>query len=236
VAADALRKDGLEDVGLLFVVDEEVASVGARAANRHPWAASCRYLINGEPTENQLAVAAKGSLQVEIRTTGTGGHAAYPERGRSAVHELLAVLDELRRADWPSEEVFGKTTLNIGKISGGSAPNVLAPEAHALMQFRCAADTDRVLTRLREVVGTRASIEVGSATPPMRLKAMGDLPTCVVAYTTDIPHLSAWGTPLLFGPGSIADAHMPNERIAKADLVAGVARYIGLVRSLFTST
>ena len=231
-AAERLRGEGRNDLGLLFVVDEERGSVGARVANAHPVARECRWLIDGEPTENKLAVGCKGSLRVTLRAEGTGGHSAYPERGRSAIHLLLDALDDVRAIAWPTDEYFGDTTCNIGVIVGGTQANVIAPDARADLHIRLVTDQAPVRELLEGAVGSRARIEYLSFTPPVRLTAVPDFEQCVVGYTTDVPHLSNWGTPLLLGPGSIHDAHTARERIAKAELERGVELYVRLGRTL----
>ena len=231
-AAERLRAAGLAEVGLLCVVDEEMGSLGARAANAHPRARECRYVIVGEPTDNKLAVGCKGSLRVALRTSGTGGHSAYPERGTSAIDGLLAVLTDVHALAWPVDEFFGDTTVNIGIIAGGTRTNVLATDARADLHFRLVTDGEVVRQRLEDAVAGRAHIEYLSVTPPVRLMALPGFEQCVVGFTTDTAHLGHWGTPLLLGPGSILDAHTAHERIAKAELARGVDLYVKLVRSL----
>ena len=231
-AAERLRAEGHTEVGLLFVVDEERGSVGARVANAHPLARECRWLIDGEPTENKLAVGCKGSLRVALRAEGTGGHSAYPERGRSAIHTLLDVLADVRDVAWPRDEYFGETTCNIGVITGGTSANVIAPDARADLHIRLVTDQTPVRGLLERAVGSRTGVEYLSFTPPVRLTAVPGFEQCVVGYTTDVPHLSNWGRPLLLGPGSIHDAHTARERIAKAELERGVELYVRLARTL----
>ncbi len=231
-AVERLRAAGISEIGLLFVVDEEQGSLGARAANGHPRGRDCRYLIVGEPTDNQLAIGSKGSLRLTIRAQGSGGHSSYPERGTSAIDRLLAVLADIRACEWPRDEFLGETTCNIGVIAGGTAPNVLAGEAQADLQIRLVTDPVPVRETLERVVGSRAQIEYLSATPPVRLTAVPGFESCVVAFTTDIAHLSNWGTPLLHGPGSIHDAHTTSERIAKVELETGIELYVRLARTL----
>ncbi len=231
-AAGRLRAAGIEELGLLFVVDEEKGSIGARAANGHAGARECRWLIVGEPTENKLATGSKGSLRMALRAEGTGGHSAYPERGRSAIHTLLDVLDDVRAIRWPAAPEFGETTCNIGIIGGGAGANVIAPDARAELHIRLVTDAAPVRELLERAVAGRAKVEYLSATPPVRLTAVPGFDTCVVGFTTDVPHLANWGTPLLIGPGSIHDAHTAGERISKAELERGVDLYVRLARSL----
>ncbi|HYP54303.1 MAG TPA: M20/M25/M40 family metallo-hydrolase [Pyrinomonadaceae bacterium] len=231
-AAAALRSEGVEEFGLLFTVDEELGSLGARAANRHPLAASCRYLINGEPTDNLLAVGSKGSLRVRLAAVGRAAHSAYPEQGESAVEKLLDVLRDIREAAWPRDEFFGETTCNVGTIAGGTAPNVIPAEAEAVLQFRLVTESSRVRGQLERVAAGRARVEQLSASEPVRMLAVEGFEQTVVRFTTDIPYLDRWGVPLLVGPGSILDAHTERERVSKRELERAVGLYTKLVRAL----
>lgn len=231
-AAERLRASGVAEIGLLFVVDEEVGSTGARLANKHPAASGCRYLINGEPTDNRLAIGSKGSLRVRLKTLGQAAHSAYPERGESAIEKLLDVLADVRRCQWPSDGFFGETTCNIGRIAGGTASNVIPAEAYADLHIRLVTNAASVESLLERVVAGRALVEYLSTADPVRMLAVDGFEQCVVRFTTDIPHLTNWGTPLLLGPGSILDAHTTGERVAKRDLVEAVTLYINLVRAL----
>jgi acetylornithine deacetylase len=231
-AAERLRADGVTEIGLLFTVDEEVTSAGAKALNELPLASSCRYLINGEPTDNRLAIGTKGSLQVTIKTEGRAAHSAYPEQGDSAIEKLLDVLDDVRKIEWPADETFGGTTCNIGVISGGTRANVVPDEAQTVLQIRLAAGAQAAKDLLERAVGERASLEYKSVHDPVRLHALAGFESTIVRFTTDIPYLTNWGTPLLIGPGSILDAHTEHERVAKNELVRAVDIYADLVRQL----
>src|SRR5262249_53190020 len=158
-AAESLRANGLDHIGLLFTVDEEMASVGAGVANQHRVATDCQYLINGEPTDNHLAIGTKGSLRLRLSTTGRAAHSAYPEQGDSAIDKLLSVLESIRNCEWPDDEFFGETTVNIGVIQGGTRPNVIAAEAHAVLQIRLATDSGLIKKILEREVAGRATIE-----------------------------------------------------------------------------
>lgn len=231
-AAQKLRADGVNNIGLLFTVDEEVTSAGAKALNELPLAASCRYLINGEPTDNRLAVGTKGSLQVTIKIEGRAAHSAYPEQGVSAIETLLDVLADVRRIEWPSDEIFGETTCNIGVISGGKRANVVPDEAETALLIRLATGAHLVKDLLERAVGDRAQLEYKSVHDPIRLLALDGFESTMVRFTTDIPYLTNWGTPLLIGPGSILDAHTEHERVAKSELVKAVEIYRELVKRL----
>ena len=231
-AAEKLRADGVNDIGLLFTVDEEATSAGAKVLNEHPLAGSCLYLINGEPTDNLLAIGTKGSLQVTIKTEGRAAHSAYPEQGDSAIVKLLNVLDEVRAIAWPSDETFGETTCNIGVISGGTRPNVVPDAAQTTLQIRLAAGAQAAKDLLERAVDGRAALEYKSGHDPIKLHALDGFESTIVRFTTDIPYLRNWGTPLLIGPGSILDAHTEHERVAKKELLKAVEIYCELVQRL----
>lgn len=231
-AAEQLRQAGCDEVGLLFTVDEESGSAGAKAANTHPLAATCQYLINGEPTDNRLAIGSKGSLQATIRTAGRAAHSAYPEQGDSAIEKLLDVLTDVRNIVWPASDTFGETTCNIGVISGGTRANVIPAEAQAVLQIRLATEATCVKSLLEDECEGRAAIQFGSIHNPQQMLAVAGFDQTTVRFTTDIPYLSNWGTPLLIGPGSILDAHTEHERVRKSDLLRAVELYCQLVREL----
>ena len=231
-AAARLREEGVEELGLLFTVDEEMGSLGARAAASHPLGRECEYLINGEPTENKLAVGSKGSLRLRLLTEGRAAHSAYPERGESAIEKMLDVLADIRAALWPRDEFFGETTCNIGTVHGGTRPNVIPAEAAAELQIRLVVPSSEVKSILEGVVDGRARIEYMSAAEPVRMLSVEGFEREVVRFTTDIPYLSSWGRPLLLGPGSILDAHTDGERISKRELEEAVELYMRLARTL----
>jgi len=231
-AAEKLRAEGITEIGLLFTVDEEVTSAGAKVANAHPFAASCQYLINGEPTDNRLAVGTKGSLQVTITTEGRAAHSAYPEQGDSAIEKLLDVLSDLRRIEWPADDVFGDTTCNIGVISGGTRANVIPDQAQTVLQIRLATDANTVKGLLETAIAGRASLDYKSTHDPLRLLALEGFEQMIARFTTDIPYLTNWGRALLIGPGSILDAHTAHERVAKSELLRAVEIYTEITRRL----
>lgn len=228
-AAARLLDGGVRGFGVLLVVGEETDSAGAEAANRQP--RGSRYLIDGEPTENRLAVASKGALYLAIEADGRAAHSAYPELGDSAIDRLLAALDRLRRVPLPTSPEVGETTLNIGTLAGGRAANVIADQARAEVMLRTVGETAGLRRALAEALAPARVAELREV-PAMRLRALPGFATTVVKFTTDIPRLGAWGEPLLLGPGSIHVAHTPEERVAKQELVDAAQLYAELVRRL----
>ncbi len=232
-AAKKLKDEGVSNIGLLYVVGEEDGSDGAKAANSIQ--TRSRFLINGEPTESRQAMASKGALRVVIEARGKAAHSAYPEMGESAIEKLLDIINDVRTADWPTDAVLGPTTCNIGLISGGRKPNVVPDFAATELMFRTVVSPDDLFMQVVEVVGGRAEVKRGFSLPPIHLhtvKGMEHIPTSVVRFGTDIPCLTNWGEPLLFGPGSIHDAHTAHEYIRKQDLLNAVDAYAQMARTL----
>jgi acetylornithine deacetylase len=233
VAAEQLAAEGMDRVGLLFLVGEETVSDGARAANLTP--RGSRFLINGEPTRNKLALGTKGILWVKLHARGKMAHSAYPELGESAIHKLLDILAEIRRLPLPMDPVLGPATLNVGMISGGCAPNVIAGEAQAELLFRTVptgevgrdlrADLDRLLEG-------KCEVELVRDTPPMKMAPLDGFESDVFSFTTDLPSLTAWGQPFLLGPGAIDLAHTDHECVRKSELAQAVDLYVRMVRRL----
>lgn len=229
-AAERLREEGLA-VALLFVVGEETCHDGAHAANESPLRpASCRALIDGEPTESRLALGTKGAVRMTLRTEGRAAHSAYPSLGRSATMDLVRLLATLDELELPRDALLGETTVNVGSLAGGVADNVVAPWAEARLMARIVTPASEVVERLRGWAGQRASIEEGVSVPPVRLGVVPGFETSVVAFATDIPELTRWGKPYLFGPGSIHDAHTDGEGIEIEELHGAVEAYVRLAR------
>src|SRR6185312_4402971 len=213
-----------------FLVGEERDSLGAKVANEQP--NDCKFLINGEPTENRVAVASKGALRVEITASGRMAHSAYPELGESAIDKLIEALHRLRAMKLPSDPEVGPCTLNIGTIDGGRAPNVIPDKAHALLLYRLIGPSENLRREIMQTVGNLAKVEFTLEIPFVRLRTFEKLPTMVAAFTTDIPALSKWGQPLLVGPGSIHVAHTPGESVEKKQLEGAVQLYCGIAKQL----
>ena len=230
MAALGLKASGLENFGLLFVVGEETLSDGARKANASP--AGSKFIINGEPTENRLAVATKGNLRVDIRANGKMAHSAYPDLGESAIEKILDILADVRKVPLPADPVMGCATMNIGFIEGGHAPNVIPDSASAEILFRTVCPSTELCRQLEKIFEGRCQYEFVRDTLPIRMEPIGGFETDVVAYSTDLPNLTRWGRPLLLGPGTIHVAHTDHECVRKRDLIRAVDLYSRLVREL----
>lgn len=228
-AAEQLRDAGIR-AGLLFVVGEERDSAGAKVANAQP--RGSRFLINGEPTDNRLAIASKGALRAAIRAKGRMAHSAYPELGESAVHKLVEALHRLLQIELPVTEDVGPSTLNVGLLEGGRAPNVIADYAEAQVLVRLVGPSAEIRRSIEEAVAGLAEVEFTLEIPFTRLHALDGFPTMAAAFTTDIPALTNWGEPLLLGPGSIHVAHTSNEKLAKRELFDAIGLYIEVARRL----
>jgi acetylornithine deacetylase len=222
-AAEQLRDAGVK-VGLLFVVGEERDSAGAQVANESPKAS--RFLINGEPTGNRLALASKGALRAEIRAHGKMAHSAYPELGESAINKLVQALERVLALELPVTEGVGASTLNIGLIHGGRAPNVIADAAEAHLLIRLVGPSGETRKAIQNAVAGLAEVEFTLELPFVRMRKVEGLETMIAAFTTDIPSLTNWGEPLLLGPGSIHVAHTPYEKLAKRELLDAVNLYV----------
>jgi acetylornithine deacetylase len=231
-ACQKLRKEGAA-VGMLFVVGEERDSLGAKIANDS--APGCRFFINGEPTENKLAVASKGAFRVELTCRGRMAHSAYPHLGESAIEKLLTTLERLRTMKLPENPEVGPCTLNIGIIEGGRAPNVIADHAKAHLLYRLVGPSEELLRQIKAAVNGLAEVDVVLEIPFCKLGTVPGMETMVAAFTTDIPFLDKWGTPLLLGPGSIHVAHTDREFISKKELHEAVELYCRLAKQLLAS-
>ena len=231
-AADQLREAEIK-VGLLFLVGEERDSAGAVVANAFP--KGSKFLINGEPTDNRLALASKGALRVELRAKGRMAHSAYPELGDSAINKLVEALHDVLAMPLPVEPEIGPSTLNIGLIEGGRAPNVIADKAEAHILIRLVGPSDETKKGILATVRDRADVAFSLDLPFVRMRKMDNRPTMIASFTTDIPMLTEWGEPFLLGPGSIHVAHTPHEKIAKKELLEAVDLYVELATSLTQS-
>ncbi len=234
-AGERLRADGVRDFAFLFVVGEETDSIGAKSANVALHDLRSEYVIVGEPTESKFARASKGALTCFVRFEGMAGHSAYPERGESAINKMVAAIAEINITEWGTHEGLGKATVNVGVVRGGEKANVIPASAECEMIFRTVSDIEEVRERLAVLLSEHGGkITLARGNSPQFMVVPPGAPSTVVAFNSDVPHLSALGKPLLFGPGSILDAHGPNERIAKRELMAAIDVYRDTVVKLLT--
>ncbi len=231
-AAERLLEQGGSNLGLLFVVGEERNSAGAFHASKNP--RGSHFIINGEPTENKLALGSKGALRYELIARGKMAHSAYPELGDSAIEKLLDTLAEIRKIQLPVDPKLGPSTLNIGTIAGGRAPNIIPDEARAELLIRLVGDSYETKKALHAAAGSRVEAKEVLEIPALHLGSLDGLETTVVAYTTDIPAFgTSWGQPFLFGPGTIHVAHTLEERVPKRQLLDAVEIYQRIVKDLW---
>ena len=229
-AAQRLRKADALTPALLFVVGEERDSQGATVANQQ--APGSRFLINGEPTDNRIAIASKGALRVELTARGRMAHSAYPELGVSAIDKLLDALHRLRLMELPADPEVGRCTVNIGILEGGEAPNVVPSFARAHLLYRLVGPSDALRNRILKAVGDLAEVKFVLEIPFVRLRTVDGVPRMVAAFTTDIPRLSNWGEAVLLGPGSIQVAHTEREHVSKRQLFEAVDLYCAIAHKL----
>ncbi len=231
VAAEALRRRGERRVGMLFVAGEERGSDGAIVANTVA-PASARFLINGEPTDNRLATATRGVYRVKLSAEGRAAHSSRPDLGESAIEKLIDVLVALRSAPWPFDPDLGSTHYTVGVINGGVAPNVIPAHASAELLFRTVGSDAEVQAAIDTAVAGRVGVAHVLTVPPVRLKTLPGFDTAVFSFTTDIPFLDRWGTPLLLGPGSVTEAHTADESVAISELHEAADLYEKLAANL----
>jgi acetylornithine deacetylase len=229
-AAETLRGEGRDGFGLLFLVGEEKDSIGAKYANEHP--RGSKFLINGEPTENQLALGSKGALRVVLTGRGRMAHSAYPHLGESAIDKLVTALHRIAQITWPTHPMLGASTSNVGTITGGRAPNVIPDHARAELLIRLVDDSGPIRSAVDAACEGLVDVDYVLDLAAVHMAPIEGMPTTVVSFTTDIPSLSAWGKPFLLGPGSITVAHTEEEFVSKRDLEQAVELYSRMTRKL----
>lgn len=232
-AGDRLRRRGVDEFAFLFVVGEETDSIGAKAANVAFADLGSQYVVVGEPTESKFARASKGALTCHLTFKGVAAHSAYPHLGESAINRMVAAIAEINSTDWGTHDVLGRTTVNVGVVRGGERPNIIPAHAECELIFRLVTTPEDVQHRLDALVANHdGRITLSRGNPPQFMVVPEGAESHVVAFNTDVPWLTNLGKPLLFGPGSILDAHGENEKIAKRALLAAVGTYEEMVMSL----
>jgi len=235
-AGERLRAGRFDDFAFLFVVGEETDSIGAKSANIAFKDLGSEFVIVGEPTESTFARASKGALTIFAAFDGKAGHSAYPERGDSAINKMVAAIAAINAAGWGTHEILGRATANVGVVRGGEKPNIIAGSAECQMMFRTVSDPEEVRAKVEALLAQYdGHITMWRGNAPQFMTVPDGMPSTVVAFNTDVPWLTALGKPLLFGPGSITDAHGPDEKIGKKDLLEAVQTYHDTVKKLCQS-
>lgn len=229
-AALASPDDLRQNLALLFVVGEEVDSIGARAACAQ--GLPFDYIINGEPTENKLAGGQKGIFFFRLHAAGRAAHSGYPEFGDSAIDRLLRQLHILQELDWGQHPEFGQATFNIGAIHGGSAVNVVAAEATAECAVRVVTSGAEVENRLCAALQPGVDYETITRSEPLRLFVPPGFDSEVVKFGSDAAHFAKQAKTLMLGPGSILQAHTADEFIEIPALQQAVREYQHLIQTL----
>jgi acetylornithine deacetylase len=236
-ASERLMRDRIRDFALLFVVGEETDSIGAKSANIAFRDLGSEYVLVGEPTESKFARASKGALTLVVAFEGVAAHSAYPHLGDSAISKMVAAIAEINATDWGRDEDLGETTVNVGVVRGGEKPNIIPANAELEMIFRLVTTPEDIRARVEPIFAKhRGTILRAHGNPPQRMFVPNGAPSAVVSFNTDVPHLSSLGKPMLFGPGSILDAHGANEKIGKKDLLEAVEMYYRTVAGLMELT
>lgn len=232
-AGERLLARGIRDFAYLFVVGEETDSIGAKQANLAFADLGSEYVVVGEPTESMFARASKGALTCTIRFEGMAAHSAYPHLGDSAINRMVAAIAEINRADWGTHEVLGKATVNVGVVRGGEKPNIIPALAECELIFRLVTTPEQVQEQIEDILAQHAgTITLSRGNPPQFMIVPEGQKSTVVAFNTDVPWLGNLGKPLLFGPGSILDAHGSRERMSKRELLAAIDTYEEIVIAL----
>lgn len=234
-AGEKLLTNDVRDFAFLFVVGEETDSIGAKSANVAFRDLGSEYVIVGEPTGSKFARASKGALTCIVRFDGVAAHSAYPHLGDSAINKMVRAITEINAADWGLDDNLGETTVNVGVVRGGEKPNIIPAKAECEMIFRLVTTPEDIRARLEPILAKNGgTITWTHGNPPQHMAVPDGAESIVVAFNTDVPHLGALGKPMLFGPGSILDAHGANEKIGKRELLEAVGTYYATVRSLVT--
>lgn len=232
-AAEKLLSEGIDEIGFLLVVAEETDSIGAKRANEHFAGRGVEFLINGEPTESRYVRASKGAFSCTLGFDGRAAHSAYPEMGESAIQKMITALTAMETHDWGKDRILGRATMNVGVVRGGVKANVVPARAEADLIFRTVKGVDAMRSEVESIISPfGGSIVRSHGNPPTFMVTPAGEESITVAYNTDVPHLRNFGSPILFGPGSILDAHSPDEKINKNEMLAAVDTYVGLVKSL----
>ncbi len=257
-ACKVLESQSLEGFGLLLLAGEETGSFGAKSfREQHPGA---EWVVVGEPTDNFMASASKGTKAFEVSFEGRAFHSGYPQYGISAVEMFNDFMNALRSVGFPYDEILGETTWNIGKLQSDNPQNILSDSLSCRVYFRTTFESDEMVCNvMKNMAGPQAKLRfgrrrvqdgsdiVGKEVAPwqkaMTVKALGGdtptrydvlegFPTKAVAFGSDAPQLTNFKHRILCGPGSILVAHRPDENIDFSDIEVAVNNYVRIFKTL----
>ena len=226
-----LHEKGETNFGLLMLAGEEVGSYGARRANE--LITGCEYVIVGEPTENKLIKAQKGNMLAEVEFFGKAFHSGYPEHGDNAIQRMVDFVNALNALEFPVDPVLGETTYNIGNLSADNARNIVSDHVSMKIFFRTTFLTHEILIeKVLSIIDENTKIEFAYGDPPIEFHTIEGFETGVVSYGSDAPELTNLGKPLLYGPGSIFNAHTDNEHITIPEIEKAVEDLLDIYEKL----
>jgi acetylornithine deacetylase len=218
-----LEKQGNTDFGLLLLAGEEIGSTGGPVANK--LITGCKYTVIGEPTENKLISAGKGTKHFEVLISGKNAHSGYPHMGDNAIETMRNFLNLLAVLEFPEDPVLGKTTYNIGKLSADNAVNVVPASVSFKLMYRTSFASDHLVAeKLLALNSDKISVKFLGGDQPIRFEVFDGKGNNIVAYGTDAPSLPGLGKKVLFGPGSIFHAHTDNEQIRIQEMEEAVIK------------
>ena len=230
-ACKKLAEAGKTDFGMLLLAGEETGSWGAKAFAKTDFRAE--YLVVGEPTDNCMVSASKGTKSFDLKFTGEPFHSGYPQYGVSAVNLFVDFVNALQAKDFGMDPVLGETTWNIGLVHSDNPQNILSPELTCRLYFRTTFVSDEAVQQwMAEAAGERLAVTARGGDTPARYWTVEGLPSKSVAFGSDAPHLKNFTHKAICGPGSITVAHRDNEHVLVADLAAAVEQYLVLYRSV----
>ena len=226
-----LAEEGKTDFGMLLLAGEETGSWGAKAFAKTAFRAE--YLVVGEPTDNCMVSASKGTKSFDLKFTGEAFHSGYPQYGVSAVDLFVEFVNALKAKDFGMDPVLGETTWNIGLVHSGNPQNILSPELTCRLYFRTTFVSDEAVCKwMAEAQGGRLAVTARGGDTPARYWTVEGLPSKSVAFGSDAPHLKNFTHKAICGPGSITVAHRDEECVRAADLATAVEQYLALYRSV----
>ena len=229
-ACQRLAAAGEKDFALLIVSGEETGSWGAKAFSKTGFTAP--LLVVGEPTDNCMVSASKGTKRFDLTFTGKAFHSGYPEHGLSAVELFVDFMNALRAAGFPDDPELGPTTWNVGHLVSDNPQNILSPSLTCRLYFRTTFASDAVVVNwMRGQASDRLRVEEFGGDAPARYFTLPSFPTKPVCFGSDAPHLTGFAQKIICGPGTITVAHRDNEFLSLSDFQQAINNYVKIYES-----